>query len=175
MPLRLNNFSLDVTGRRVSFHDGFADMREVSHREHSAIDIGAPEGTPILSTTYGLVVRTWTSKNPRRSVTGCGMTQMGGNVVLIVDGNGYCHYYAHMRSAPLVLPGRNVKAGTLLGYVGTTGQRAHGSHPHLHYQVWEVGSSRGDEMSTGIFARPFGRSINPYNELHSTSFLRSKR
>lgn len=162
MPVRLTSFPLLVAGStRISFHDGYADLRHGT--AHVAIDISAPEGTIVLATTAGLVLRSWMSGHG--PVTGAGWSARGGNVVLIVDANGYAHYYAHMLTAPKVQPGQQVRAGASLGQVSNTGAIAHGSPIHLHYQVWSVGSRREEEMANATFTRRFGLSVNPYDEL----------
>ena len=165
MSLRLSGFCLTVVLRPVSFHDGFADARRRSGLGHGAVDIGAPEGTAVISTTGGTVVRTWTSRRERREVTGCGWADSGGNVVVIDDGNGYAHYYAHMRDRPRVSPGDRVQPGTLLGYVSNQGSLARGGPIHLHYQVWFIGAGRREEATTGVYTRPFGVNVDPYPQL----------
>jgi hypothetical protein len=36
---------------------------------------------------------------------------------------------------------------------------------HLHYQVWEIGTGRDEELASSTFSRRFGRAANPYSEL----------
>jgi murein DD-endopeptidase MepM/ murein hydrolase activator NlpD len=131
---------------------------------HQAIDIGTQRGTPIISTTNGTVLLHWTKRRRRDSATGCGWDDAGGNIVVIVDDQGYAHYYAHMNREPQVSPGR-VVAGQPLGEVGNSGSIADGGPTHLHYQVWVVGGGRDAELASGVFTRPFGRAVNPYSEL----------
>src|SRR5918999_2634888 len=52
-------------------------------RTHQGIDIFAPRGTPVRSTTRGLVLRV-------------GQNRLGGNVVWIFGPGGQRHYYAHL-------------------------------------------------------------------------------
>lgn len=40
--------------------------------------------------------------------------------------------YCHMGSRPLVTQGQTVPAGTVIGYVGSSGNS---SGPHLHYEI----------------------------------------
>lgn len=165
MSLQLLQFPVVPSGSRISFHDGFLALRPHSGLDHEAIDISTERGTPVVSATAGLVVWKWIAKKTRQPVTGCGWSDAAGNIVLILDGLGYVHYYAHMNNTPLVSPGDTVSPRTPLGFVGNSGSIAHGSHPHLHYQVWMVGGGRAEESSAGLFHRIFGRSVNPYTEL----------
>lgn len=161
--LRLHEFPLKVGGTRVSFHDGFGDMRQHSGLAHQATDIAALEGTPIVSATPGRVLRQWQSRR-RQQVIGCGWHARAGNIVLILDPNGYVHYYAHMLTVR-VRSGDTIGAGRSLGAVSNTGSIAQGGPMHLHYQVWAIGPGRETETSTLTFERPFGRAVNPYPEL----------
>lgn len=165
MSVQLSRFPVVPGGARVSFNDGFAAMRRHSGLSHDAIDIAAPTGTAVVSATDGLVARQWVTKKAREAVTGCGYSEAGGNIVVVVDLRGFAHYYAHLNQAPRVAPGAPVAAGDPLGEVGNTGTIARGSAPHLHYQVWIVGDGRGGERASGTFVRPFGRAVNPYSEL----------
>ena len=98
----------------------YYQLRGGGTRRHEGHDIVAPAGTPVISATPGVVRRVYRN------------AQVEGNGVLIVDAQGAMHGYFHFESAPLVYEGQEVAAGTLLGYVGSTG-RANG--PHLHYQI----------------------------------------
>ena len=162
MSLRLASFPLVIPrDERVAFHDGFEDDRH--GRAHDAVDLGAPEGTLVLSTADGIVLNSWMSGHG--PVTGAGWSPRGGYVVLILDNDGYAHYYAHMRGSPTVQPGQTFRAGGVLGQVGNTGSIAAGGPMHLHYQVWSIGDGRDTERASGIFTRRFGRAVSPYPEL----------
>ncbi len=165
MPVHLVTFPLVIPreAEHISFHDGFGDARH--ELGHSAIDIGAPAGTSIVSATNGMVIHQWVTQRDRRVMSGCGWSDRGGNVVVVIDPQGYAHYYAHMGTSPLVAPGSCIVAGTRLGFVSNTGSAASGGSNHLHYQVWPIGQNRDEEWATGIFTRPFGRAVNAFSEL----------
>jgi peptidoglycan LD-endopeptidase LytH len=92
-------------------------------RRHEGQDIFAPRGTPVYSATDGIVVR-------------IGHNRLGGNVVLVVGGGGRTYYYAHLDTHARGLEvGDLVHIGSVLGYVGTTGN-ARGTPPHLHFGVY---------------------------------------
>ncbi len=85
---------------------------------HPGLDISAERGTPVRATAAGKVELAAPSGDY-------------GNLVIINHGYGLVTRYGHL-SRFAVWPGRDVKRGDLLGFVGATG-RATG--PHLHYEV----------------------------------------
>lgn len=96
--------------------DGIAD-------NHYGIDIAAPCGTPILAYNSGTVV---ISENHWSY----------GEYITIDHGGGVTTLYAHM-SERLYSVGDYVEAGTVIGYVGLTGNtRGY----HLHFETREYGS-----------------------------------
>jgi len=92
-------------------------------RIHSALDIMAPRGTPVLSADAGTVFKV--RKN-----------NLGGLTVYTLDSlQRFVYYYAHLdRYAKGLTEGEPVQPGDVLGYVGTTGN-APPNLPHLHFQV----------------------------------------
>jgi murein DD-endopeptidase MepM/ murein hydrolase activator NlpD len=108
-------------------------------RRHQGIDIFAPRGRAVVSTTSGIV-------------TTIGSSRRGGNIVWIFGPGGQWHYYAHLESFGAIRVGQVVVRGTVIGYVGDTGN-ARGTPPHLHYGVY----------------RFRGGAINPYPLLIGTS------
>jgi murein DD-endopeptidase MepM/ murein hydrolase activator NlpD len=108
-------------------------------RSHQGIDIFAPRGREIISTTPGIVVTV-------------GHNSLGGRVVRVLGPGGFWHYYAHLERFGEVRPGDIVKEGTVLGYVGDSGN-AKGTPPHLHYGIY----------------RFRGGAINPYTLLRGGS------
>lgn len=91
-------------------------------RRHQGIDIFAPKGTAVRSTTRGLVFRV-------------GQNRLGGNVVWIFGPGRQMHYYAHLDRFGEFKAGDLVMPGDVVGYVGNTGN-ARGTPPHLHYGVY---------------------------------------
>ena len=104
-------------------------------RQHKGIDIFAKRGTPIRSTTPGIVVTVGTNK-------------LGGHIVWVYGPNGEWHYYAHLERFADIQPGDVIGAGTVLGYVGDSGN-AKGTPPHLHYGIYPAA----------------GGAMNPYPRL----------
>lgn len=94
-------------------------------RKHEGIDIFARRGTPIQSSTEGIVMRVGTNR-------------LGGQVVWVLGPGGQRHYYAHLDRFSDVRPGMRIEAGRVLGYVGNTGNAA-STPPHLHYGIYQPG------------------------------------
>ncbi len=92
---------------------------------HGAIDIGAPQGSPVVAAGGGIVIYSgWKLAGS----DGYG----GGLVVWISHGGKLYSTYNHL-SADFVKVGQRVEAGQRIGSVGMTGSA---SGPHLHYEVW---------------------------------------
>src|SRR4029453_19192501 len=91
-------------------------------RRHEGIDIFAPLGRPVISTTKGVVFKV-------------GENSLGGHVVRVLGPGWQWHYYAHLDRFADIAPGSVVEQGTVLGYVGNTGN-ARGTPYHLHYGVY---------------------------------------
>ncbi len=95
---------------------------------HTGIDIKAPYGAPVYATAEGVVIYSgWYSDY--------------GKAVIIKHPSGYKTLYGHL-SRIKVKYGEKVKAGQIIGYVGSTGRS---TGPHLHYEV-RLGSKYLDPM-----------------------------
>jgi murein DD-endopeptidase MepM/ murein hydrolase activator NlpD len=103
---------------------------------HKGIDIFSKKGTPLLSSTDGIVIFT-------------GNLALGGNVVAVLGAKWRIHYYAHLERTDVHL-GEFVSSKEPIGLVGDSGN-AKGKSPHVHYSVltlfpyvWKVdGSTQG--------------------------------
>ena len=104
-------------------------------RPHMGIDISAPTGTPIVAPADGIVLS-------------AGREAEYGLLICVDHGHGYTTMYGHLKEIR-VKPGDRVKAGQMLGTVGTTGYT---TGPHLHYEV-----------------RIHGRPVNPFSYLTQTA------
>jgi len=89
-------------------------------RMHQGIDYGAPMGSPIVAATDGMV-------------SFAGWHGGHGNYVQIRHAGGLGTGYAHM-SRIIAHAGEKVRAGQLIGYVGSTGLS---TGPHLHFEVFK--------------------------------------
>lgn len=122
--------SMPVPVQNVAVHDivpSFGAPRS-GDRTHDGIDIFASRGTPVLSTTRGVVL----------SVREYGI---GGKQIWVIGPARERHYYAHLDAWADGLKERDVLVpGQVLGYVGDTGN-ARGTPPHLHYGVYGEGGA----------------------------------
>ncbi len=87
---------------------------------HKGVDIFARKGTPIKSSTDGIVIFS-------------GDFGIGGKVVTILGPKWKLHYYAHMNSIE-TSKFSLVNHNSIIGTVGDSGN-AKGKPPHLHYTI----------------------------------------
>lgn len=77
-------------------------------------------------------------------VTEKGWLTLGGWRIGVKDAFGVYHYYAHLSQYADVAIGDIVKAGQVLGYVGSTGYGPEGTDdqlvPHLHFGLYIDGT-----------------------------------
>ncbi len=112
-------FRSPLGGRLSSF---FGNRKHPIYRKtrfHNGLDIASPYGTFIGAARGGVVVST-------------GWNGSYGKAVIIQHDNGYKTMYGHM-SAIFAKQGDRVKAGKVLGRVGSTGLS---TGPHLHFTLW---------------------------------------
>lgn len=115
-----------AAARPVSIRDSWDAVRP-GGRRHEGVDIFAPHGTPVRSTTEGVVAR-------------LGRNRLGGMVVWIIGPGGQRHYYAHLSRFADLRRGQRIEAGAVIGYVGNTGN-ARSTPPHLHYGIYVAGGA----------------------------------
>jgi murein DD-endopeptidase MepM/ murein hydrolase activator NlpD len=135
------NLLIPVAGVTADqLRDTFIQARSEG-RQHDAIDILALQGTPVLATTDGVVVKLFQSDR-------------GGVTLYELDPSGrYVYYYAHlMRYAEGVAEGKPLRRGEVIAYVGDTGNAGAGNY-HLHFAIAKITSPR---QWSG------GEAINPY-------------
>lgn len=85
---------------------------------HAGIDIPAPVGTKVLAALDG-------------EVTGVGQHQNLGRFVKVTHADGSYSLYGHL-SRTAARPGKHVKAGEVIGMVGSTGRS---TGPHLDFSI----------------------------------------
>ena len=104
-----------------------------AHHDYAATDILAKKGCKFVSPVNGVideVNRTdlWSGK------TNLGIDR-GGLYVSVIGEDGVRYYGSHLTSVVAsIQPGLTVKAGQILGRVGSTGS-ARGTSPHLHFGI----------------------------------------
>lgn len=120
--------------------DTFNDARSQG-REHNAIDIMAPKGTPVLAAADGRIVRLFVSERG-----GTTIYQRGTDLRTI-------YYYAHLdRYADDLREGDSVQQGEVIGYVGDTGNAVPGNY-HLHFAIWIAADST--QFWDGVERNPY--------------------
>jgi len=142
-----------VTGDSHWYEDWFWAAR--TNGTHHSQDIMAPKMTPVVAAASGTV--TWINwsqdpgdLNPERCCT-----------IVISHDDGWESWYIHLNNdtpgtddgqawgiAPGIELGMHVDAGTLLGWVGDSGN-AEDTPPHLHFELYD----------------PEGVIVNPYDSL----------
>jgi len=95
-----------------------SDPLSGNQQMHQGIDLAAPEGTEVFAVADG-------------TVTAAGFDNVYGNYVIISHSDNYSSLYGHLLSIDTVLRAE-VKSGTLIGKVGSTGQS---TGPHLHFEL----------------------------------------
>ncbi|MEO5818530.1 MAG: M23 family metallopeptidase [Gemmatimonadaceae bacterium] len=103
-------------------YDTFSEVRGGT-RQHEALDILAPRGTPVFSATNGRVLKLFDSKP-------------GGLMVYATDSSEkFILMYGHLDAyAPGLADGQVLRRGQQIGVVGTTGNAPPGT-PHLHFAI----------------------------------------
>lgn len=91
-------------------------------RYHEGIDLFAERGSPVVAVAGGTVYRV-------------GYSGISGNRFWLRDAAGTTFFYAHLDGfASAAREGATVAKGTVLGYVGDTGD-ARGTSPHVHFEI----------------------------------------
>lgn len=113
-----------------SFSDDFGAPRS-GGRTHQGNDILAPRGTPVVASVAGVA-----SENH---------SPLGGNSYFLHGADGNTYFGAHLDS--YTGSWGSVAAGTVLGYVGDTGD-AKGGATHLHFEIHPGGGAAVDPYPT---------------------------
>jgi murein DD-endopeptidase MepM/ murein hydrolase activator NlpD len=97
-------------------------------RTHKGNDLFAPEGSPVVATASGRVLRINRTDNG-----------LGGLTVSYLTDDGDLMYNAHLHTIPASLAvGDRIASGQLIGTVGRTGN-ARTTPPHLHFGIYPAG------------------------------------
>jgi murein DD-endopeptidase MepM/ murein hydrolase activator NlpD len=101
---------------------------------HPGVDLKGQLGEPVYATGDGIINR-------------CDWYNGYGNAIVIDHKSGYQSLFGHL-SKVNVVQGQQVKAGDLIGFIGSTG-RSTGTH--LHYEIRQ----NGDDISPEPFLKVF--------------------
>ncbi len=113
------------------FADTFGEPRG-GGRRHEGTDMFAAAGTPVLAVVAG-------AAQPQQN-------ELGGNALYLTGSDGNTYYYAHLSGYATT---GAVSAGTVVGYVGHTGNAS--GVDHLHFELHPGG----------------GAAVNPYATLRA--------
>jgi murein DD-endopeptidase MepM/ murein hydrolase activator NlpD len=110
-----------------SFSDTFGAARgDIASGWHHGDDIFGQLGEPLLAVADG-------------TVFSVGWNDIGGYRLWLRDKAGNEFYYAHLSAySPFAVNGNQVKAGTVLGFMGNTGDASTTPY-HLHFEIHPVG------------------------------------
>ncbi len=151
-----------INGARLSSNFGVRKHPILGYNKmHRGTDFAAPEGTPIMASGDGKIIRSrW-----------CGG---GGNCIKIRHNSTYSTVYAHLKSfARGIREGARVKQGQIIGYVGSTGMS---TGPHLHYEVIVNGkkvNSQKLKLPSGKILKKKERELFEVNKI-KLNVLKSK-
>lgn len=94
-------------------------------RVHQGLDLAAPMGTDVFAAGGGVVTET-------------GSDPVYGNYIVIRHQDNWVSLYGHLSSIAVALR-QEVRSGTLIGRVGSTGQS---TGPHLHFELRRNGMAQ---------------------------------
>lgn len=126
--------------KREQLQDTYNDARS-ENRVHNAIDIIAKGGTPVVAASDGEIAKFFDS------------VKGGTTIYQYSPGKHFVYYYAHLQNRADNIKERDfVKQGTIIGYVGDTGNAGAGNF-HLHFEIMTLADPK----------RYYdGTDINPY-------------
>lgn len=137
-PLKFSRISSGFTYRR--FHPV-----QKRWKAHLGTDYAAPTGTPIMAVGDGVVSEAQYSK-------------FNGNYVKIKHNGTYTTQYLHMsKRHPDMKPGKRVRQGDIIGYVGSTGLA---TGPHVCFRFWK----NGEQVDHRREKLPPSKPIKPENK-----------
>lgn len=115
-----------INGARISSGFGMRNHPILGYSKmHKGIDFAAAMGTPVYAAGDGIL-------------SFVGRKGGYGNYLQIKHNNQYASAYAHLsRFAAGMAPGKKVKQGQIVAYVGSTGAS---TGPHLHYEIISAGT-----------------------------------
>ncbi|MGH1563517.1 peptidoglycan DD-metalloendopeptidase family protein [Mumia sp. DW29H23] len=114
--IKKNQWVLPLTGYRLTAR--FGQSSSLWSTVHTGLDFAAPSGTPLVAIARG-------------TITSTGYDGAYGNKTVLTLEDGTEIWYCHQSSIKASV-GDSVEPGTLIGYVGSTGNV---TGPHLHLEV----------------------------------------
>jgi len=118
----------------ATFVNDYGYQRPDKPTPHQGVDLFAPRGTPVVAPVSGVLGRY--------------PNDAGGLAFQLFGDDGVRYYGAHLEAHGAVGP---VRAGTVIGYVGTTGD-ARATSPHLHFEAHPGGGAATNPYPTLVNA-----------------------
>lgn len=106
---------------KLSYNETMQDWRT-----HDGVDLLAAQGATVTAACAGTVSAVYDD-------------EYLGTTLIIAHRDGYTTTYANLAAMPTVAVGDTVKAGEIIGAVGTTALLEAGEEPHLHFAVYHNG------------------------------------
>ena len=132
---------------RHNLTTNFGDPRDGGARTHAGLDIMAVKGTPMVTPTPAVVVRTGTGPSE-------------GLYVYTANPGGETFVYMHLdKIGEGISTGDVLKQGDLIGYVGNTGN-ASGGAAHLHFEIHNDSGTPTDPYPRLLTEFPVAEKIN---------------
>ncbi|MFD2082192.1 M23 family metallopeptidase [Actinopolymorpha cephalotaxi] len=117
--------------RKFRLSAGYGRAGSMWSHLHTGLDFASPLGTPVYAVGDGEIIGAgWESAY-----------SAFGNRIQVRHEDGTVTWYCHL--SRIALRSGPVRAGTLIGYVGSTGNS---SGPHLHFEVHPAGGTAIDPM-----------------------------
>lgn len=141
-----------TANQRITSEFGKRDFAELQF--HSGMDLGAivpgVEGDEIYAVADGTC---------RVSKIDSGNINVGYGNYVIVEHDGYCTLYAHLKKLEIRV-GEDVKAGQVIGHMGNTGKS---TAAHLHFELRNCLYTHPYFWTKGEYTGQFLMCINPIN------------
>ncbi len=125
------------------------------YKDHLGTDYAAPRGTPILTVADGKITEASYGRN-------------NGYFVKVKHNNIFTTQYLHMsKFAKGIKPGKHVKQGEVIGYVGSTGLA---TGPHVCFRFWRNGKQVDPYKQNDL---PEGDPVLP-NHRNAFNYIKDK-
>ena len=154
-----NFVDLDPEAGMVLDYMGSTGVMAQTYDGHNGVDVDIAsfrlmdKDFPVLASADGIVSETYASSFDRNlggTIENCSKEKA--NFVKLKHANGYTTLYAHLKkdSIPVVV-GQQVKAGQVLGVVGSSGCS---TGPHIHLETFDCNGVLRDPMKERMFLNP---------------------
>ncbi len=152
-------FCRPLDGGKLSSHFG-PRMHPIFHRchNHKGIDFSAPSGTPVRASRDGKIAK-------------IGWFGGYGKYIRLVHQGDYDTAYAHLKAfSPGLCPGKYIKKGQIIGYVGSTGNA---TGAHLHFEILHKKKAINPLRGLTRNASPKVVALTEKQKIHFRAYMQS--